>query len=135
MVRTILLVACVISLSACGSSDGGSKPSSAAAPSVAGAPAQDSGVKPSGDPCSEVAFEVATVRAIQQGTSPGEVHAVAQRLYNFSQAAPPEIKRAAQGATGPAIIAMQHPDRRGEVSTDAVQADVQVLETWHKGHC
>ncbi|MFD6161906.1 ester cyclase [Nocardia sp. NPDC060256] len=130
------VVVASVALSGC-SASGNSTPAtpSAAVTSTQQAPAAAPAPASAGEACAEVAFEVTTVRDLQHGNNPADIRAAARRIDAFALSAPGDIRRAAQGAAGPAITVMKHPEVRGEVSSPAVENDVQELDAWHASHC
>jgi hypothetical protein len=104
-------------------------------------PLSATGDTPAADPpaalsvCGEVAFVVDTVHGLQQGTVPPDPRAAEERVSEFAHTAPPDIHRSAVRVSGPAILAMSHREALGMVTTDEVNTDVQMLESWHTNHC
>jgi hypothetical protein len=127
----------VAGLAACGNDAGGSASDTTTAPVGSAAPAAKTPQlgEPGAGACADGQFEVATVRDIQHGTYPGDARGAAQRIALFAQAAPAEIRQAAKGAAGPAILVMRQHDMQGMESTDAVNHDLGALADWLASHC
>jgi hypothetical protein len=129
------LSAAVLGLAGCATGSQGSPGSPPAMPSSGAAANPAPAALSAGSPCGESQYLLDTVHSLQQGQIPTDIRGTSQRMSDFARSAPEEIRHAAKGVTGPAILGMYHNELLGELTTPDVNNDLQVLDSWRKANC